>query len=274
MDVMKLETRNSKLETGTNPASPVLRVEDVTFGYEAGAAVLRGVRGELEAGRMTALVGPNAGGKSTLLKVMLGIERAWSGRVTMDGRDVRAWRAGERAAALSYVPQRGGGSFAFTVRQVVEMGRLMLVPDAAAVEAALAACDLTDLGPRVFSHLSGGQQQRVLLARALAQAAGRGRALLLDEPVAGMDLWHAHQTFGQLQRLARAGLAVLVVVHDLNLAARYADAVWLLHEGKLAAAGSWDVVLRPQLLEPVYRVRIEPLRREGDERPVFLVEPG
>jgi iron complex transport system ATP-binding protein len=155
------------------------------------------------------------------------------------------------------------------------MGRHALAPDPQAVRQALANCDLTDLGSRVYAHLSLGQQQRVLLARALAQSAGAGRLMLLDEPASAMDLWHIHNTMRQLRHLTRAGLAVLVVLHDLNLAARYADTVWLLDRGRLAASGPWDRVLTPAVLEPVYRVTLAPVAGLSHHRPMFDVDlPG
>jgi iron complex transport system ATP-binding protein len=131
------------------------------------------------------------------------------------------------------------------------------------------------LGERIYAHLSLGQQQRVLLARAIAQAAGAGRLMLLDEPASAMDLWHIHRTMGQLRALTRKGLSVLVVLHDLNLAARYADTVWLLDRGRLAAAGPWNTVLTPAVLEPIYRVGLTPLSGLRHHRPMFDVDlPG
>jgi iron complex transport system ATP-binding protein len=126
----------------------------------------------------------------------------------------------------------------------------------------------------VYHELSAGQQQRVLLARAMAQSAGHGCVMLLDEPGSMMDLYHAHRMMSTLGDLAAAGLTVLVVLHDLNLAARYADVVWLMHQGRLLASGPWDQVLVPALLEPVYRVRLTPLQLAGEARPVFFVAPA
>lgn len=256
---------------GHSSAPPVV-VRDLTFGYEPGTPILQGISATLPFGQLCALVGPNAAGKSTLLKLMLGHLRPWSGQVELCGRDVSRRSAAERAALLSFVPQRAGAGFAFTVRQVVEMGRHALTRDAAAVDRAMRRCDLLGLRDRVFTCLSVGQQQRVLLARAMAQAAGQGRAMLLDEPGSAMDLLHVHQTMEHLVALARAGLGVLVVLHDLNLAARYADAVWLMDGGRLAAAGAWREVLRPEVLDPVYRVKLRQLAADGRDRPVFEVE--
>ncbi len=290
----------------------VAALRAVTFGYQPGVPVIRSVTAGLAPGRVCALIGPNAAGKSTLLKLMLGQLDPWEGSVELAGQPVSALTPRQRAARVSYVPQKGAVSFAFTVDQVVAMGRYALGELDEAVERALALCDLTAERGRVFTELSGGQQQRVLLARAVAQSAGVGRVMLLDEPASGMDLWHAHQTMRLLRNLAQGGpgeepgraedpgvpggLGVLVVLHDVNLAARYADDVWLMDAGGLVAAGPWRQVMRPALLEPVYGVRFLPMQApdkpvanspgsdgadpriptagtQRDKRPVFWIDP-
>ena len=254
-----------------------MRIDGLTFGYRADTPVIEAFSAELATGRLTALIGPNAAGKSTLLKLMLGQLEPWSGGVMLGDRRVAAMRETERAAAISYVPQRGALSFAFTVRQVIAMGRFAVGRDDRAIDAALEACDLSRLSDRIYAQLSGGQQQRVLLARAMAQAwrpppDPGGRVMLLDEPTASADLWHIHRTMGRLRDLAATGLAVLVVLHDLNLASRYADDVWLMDSGRLLAADTWDAVMRPEVLEPAYRVGLRALTVEGSARPVFVVD--
>lgn len=289
--------------TAEGASAPVAAVRGLEFGYEPGVPVIRSVTAALRRGRVCALIGPNASGKSTLLKLMLGQLTPWAGDVELAGRSVSSMGHHRRASLMSYVPQKGGVSFAFTVRQVVAMGRYAsgergtrgLRGDA--VGRAMTVCDLDGLGDRVFAHLSGGQQQRVLLARAVAQAEGSGAVMLLDEPASGMDLRHVHQTMRLLRRLARGGeggtgLGVLVVLHDVNLAARYADDVWLMDNGELVAAGPCREVMRPELLGPVYGVRFEPMRApdrgankpkktetgvtvtETADRPVFWIHPA
>ena len=248
----------------------------VTFGYRPSVPVVRGVSAELVAGRVTVLVGPNASGKSTLLRLLLGVVRPWAGRVEVGGLAVDRLSAAARARWLSYVPQRPGARFAFTVRQIVGMGRygqdrIMAGP---AIDAALASAGLMDLQHRVFAELSGGQQQRVILARAELQSGRGGRVMLLDEPCSHLDLAHAHATMRRLRELAAGGLAVLVVVHDLNLAAAYADDAWLMHEGQLVAAGPWDQVLLPEKLGEVYGIELEAIGRENQGRPTFVVSGG
>jgi iron complex transport system ATP-binding protein len=172
----------------------------------------------------------------------------------------------ERAARLSYVPQRTAGNVAFTVAEVVALGRFALPVDPQAIEAAIQACELTAIRGRAFHQLSAGQQQRVAMARAVAQtwsdSAMAGRFMLLDEPANAMDLRHVHATMALLKDLAARGLGVLVVLHDLNLASAYADEVWLLHEGRFAAAGPAAQVLTAANLEPVYEMKLE---RQGTQ---------
>jgi len=263
---------------GLDASAPPLRVEQLTFGYRPNLPVLEALDAELTPGRLTALIGPNATGKTTLLRLMLGQLVPDRGRVLLHGRDVRDWPHDRRARRIGYVAQRPSVAFGFTVRQVVAMGRhaqRLHGPAAGdeAVDHALTACDLHDAAARPFNELSGGQQQRVAVARALAQSEigrpGRGRVLLLDEPCASADPRHAHQLLSLLREAARADRAVLVVLHDLNLAARWADDVWLMDRGRLTAAGPWRDVLRPQTLDPVYGMRFAALRAAGDERPVF-----
>lgn len=267
-----------------------MTLANVSFGYESGRAILSDFAARLPLGRLTALIGPNAAGKSTLLRLMMGQLQPWTGHVVLHGQSMAAMSAAQRARLVSHVPQRGSCGFAFTVRRVVEMGRHAHPDDPRIIDWALRACELTTLAERVFNHLSVGQQQRVLLARALAQAAGcwsdetlavawdiagprhDGAVMLLDEPVSAMDPRHVHQSMALLRRAAARGLSALMVLHDLNLAARYADELWLLHAGRLVKAGSCRDVLDPAVLGPVYEVRFENLAGP-DQRPLLRVEP-
>jgi iron complex transport system ATP-binding protein len=249
----------------------------VSFAYEPGVAVVQAVTAGLAPGRLTALVGPNAAGKSTLLKLMLGQLAATQGQVWLADQPIDQLTAGQRARQLSYLPQGGSVSFGFTVREVVAMGRFAAgrgdgVGDDP-VASAIKACDLEGVADRPFTQLSGGQQQRVVLARAIAQAQGGGRVVLADEPASHMDLWHVHHTMQLLRALTHDGLAVLAVVHDLNLAARYADDVWLMRQGRLVADGPWHEVLRADVLAPIYGVGLTNMAQTTGQRPVFRVDP-
>ena len=248
-----------------------LVISQVRFGYRD-AAVLQSVSGRVEPGRVTVLLGPNASGKSTLVGVMLGQLEPWDGTVMLDGEAVGSMDAGRRAAKLAYVPQRSAVQFAFTVRQVVAMGRFALRRDDAAIERAMARCDVMELRDRPYVELSVGQQQRVLLARAMAQCDGGGRMLLLDEPTSAMDLQHVLSTMHLLRTLAGEGLGVFVVLHDPNLAARFADAVWLMDGGRIVEEGPWRSVLDSDTLGRLYQVAMRELARDSDGRPVFQAQ--
>jgi len=256
---------------------PSIEARDLTFAYRPGEPVIRELSVAASPGRLVVVLGPNASGKSTLMTLLLGQQRPASGQVRIGGVPLEGLDLGERARRIAYVPQRGGAAFPFTVEEVVAMGRFAAPPDPGIVDCVLEACDLLAVRHRVYVELSVGQQQRVLLARAMAQVgrpeagAEQGRVLLADEPASAMDLRHVHETMQRLRSIAAGGLAVMVVLHDPNLAARYADEVWLLEAGRLVAGGAWHEVLVPRVLEPVYGVKLQEVARSED-RPVFLVQ--
>jgi len=260
----------------SNAAPSLLELSNVRFAYHAGQTVIGGVSLTVMPKRLVTLIGPNGSGKTTLMKLMLGLLSPSAGAVKVRGKSIERLSASQRAAWLSYVPQRAGVTFGFTVREVVAMGRFALPADDHAVAGAMALCELRDLSSRPFTELSTGQQQRVLLARAMVQSAGQGRVMLLDEPTSAMDLAYVHKSMRRLRELAEQGMAVIAVMQDLNLAARYADDVWLMREGKVVAHGPWSSVLTPNVLEPVYGVRMAKMERPsaegGETRPVFDVD--
>jgi len=175
---------------------------------------------------------------------------------------------------ISYVPQRPAAHLTFAVEQIIAMGRYARDHVPQTVESAIELCDLQDVRHRVFGQLSVGQQQRVALARAIAQsfdAEPSRHAIILDEPVSSMDLKHVHQTMARLKELACRGYAIAVVLHDLNLTARYADDVWLLNQGCLVQRGEWHQVLVPSVLEPVYDVKLSTSSEISTGRPVFHI---
>ena len=222
---------------------------------------------------MCALVGPNAAGKSTLLRLLMGHHTPWSGQVCLDGTPLRRRATCTRAHLISYVPQQGSVAFAFTVEEMVRMGIHAGGGYLSSAARAMSMCEVEALHDRVFQHLSTGQQQRVVLARAIAQSSAHGRFMLLDEPVSAMDVAHAHRTMALLRTLAAKGLGVLAVLHDIDLAARYADDVWLMAGGELTASGPWDEVLTTDNLEPVYGVHLERIASGSGRRPMFYVQP-
>ncbi|MCH8005624.1 MAG: ABC transporter ATP-binding protein [Planctomycetes bacterium] len=217
---------------------------------------------QAKAGRITALIGPNAAGKSTLLKCIVGGLRPTAGCVLIDDRPAHRLSAATLARRIAYVPQRSVVSAAFTVREVVELGRYALPQSRARVDDALGRLDLIDVADRPFPSLSVGQQQRVTLARAVAQLSEDGH-LLTDEPTSAMDLKHVRQSLQLLRRLADGGATVLIAIHDLARAVMISDETWLLAGARLVAAGETRKVMDLKRLESVFGVRFEWIERPG-----------
>ena len=247
-----------------------IALRDLSFAYGR-LPVLHRISAEAAPGRITALLGPNAAGKSTLLRCAIGALKPDSGEALIDGRSAASLRGRALAQRIAYVPQRSIVAAAFTVREVVELGRYALPRDERRVEAALDRMELRDLAKRPYPALSVGQQQRVALARAIAQLEPEER-LVLDEPSAAMDLRHARDCFSILRELADAGTTVLLAMHDLTAAATIADDVWLLDAGKVAAAGDVAEVMEVHRLQEVFGVGFKWIREAG--RRVLLAETG
>ncbi len=205
-----------------------------------GRLVVSDVDLTVTAGQVLALVGPNGAGKSTLLAALAADLPVAAGTVTIAGRPAAAWGTRELALRRTVLPQAATLSFPFTVAEVVRMGRAPWAgtaaqeEDDAAVAEAMAAAEVDGFAGRSFAVLSGGERARVALARVLAQ---RAPLLLLDEPTAALDLRHQELVLRICRDLAARGRAVVVVLHDLGLAAAYADRAAVLHHGRLAAAG-------------------------------------
>ncbi len=241
-----------------------LEIVHVSAGYPS-QQVLDDVHLTVPKGQILALLGPNGAGKTTLLRVLSGTLAPWQGQVRWEGRDIHRLTPKERARLVAVVPQARALPPAFTVEQAVMLGRTPYLSwlggagpaDWEAVQRALTQTDLLPLAARPLQNLSGGEQQRVLLARALAQETP---LLLLDEPTTHLDLHHQTRLLALVRDLSRArGLTVVMVVHDLNQAARYADRVAILDRGRLVAAGSPAAVLTAERLTRVYRTPVEVL---------------
>ena len=224
--------------------------------------VLDEVTLQLEAGEVLGVLGPNGAGKSTLLGALCGELAASAGEVLLDGKRLYDWARSQRAQRLAVLPQVSTLDFAFRVEEVVGMGRLPYqsgrVRDEEIIAAALAAADAGHLSGRSYLALSGGERQRVHLARVLAQLwpGQAGQTLLLDEPTSMLDPLHQHTTLQAVREFADRGAAVLVILHDLNLAARYCDRILLLENGRPVAQDTPEQVLRPDTLQAVFGLEV------------------
>ncbi|MGX2997579.1 heme ABC transporter ATP-binding protein [Streptomyces sp. JNUCC 64] len=253
--------RTRSLPGPVTPGEVLAEAEGVDVRLGA-RAVLSGVGVAARAGEVLALVGPNGAGKSTLLAVLAADRAPATGTVRISGRPAAAWSAAELALRRSVLPQAATVSFPFPVEDVVRMGRAPWAgtardaEDDEAVAAAMAATEVTEFAGRPFSALSGGERARVALARVLAQ---RTPLLLLDEPTAALDLRHQELVLRVCRERAARGDAVVVVLHDLGLAAAYADRVAVLRDGRVAAEGAPERVFTDASLSEVYRQPVEVL---------------
>ena len=213
----------------------MLRATQLAVGYP-GHAVGSGFELRLEPGQVLALLGPNGGGKTTLLKTLLGLLRPLGGQVELDGQPLHTLSAAARARRLAYVPQSHVGAFAFSVADLVLMGRtahgsLFAAPsvhDRAVAQAAIERLGIAHLAARPATMISGGERQLALIARALAQEA---QLMVLDEPTAALDFGNQGKVMREIRRLADEGLGVLFTTHDPNHATRFADQALLIRRG-------------------------------------------
>lgn len=224
----------------------------IRFGAQT---LLEGIGVSLGGGEMVGLIGPNGAGKTTLLRVLARLRKPDAGAVALDGRDINEFTPRDFARAVAYLAQDGEVHWPMRVETLVGLGRLphrgAVQDDAAAVERALVAADVVALRDRTMAHLSGGERMRVLLARALAVEAP---LLLADEPVAAADPLHQLQVMTLLRQTAHDGAGVMVVLHDLSLAARFCDRLILIAQGGIVAQGSSADVLTPAHLKRAYGV--------------------
>lgn len=221
---------------------------------------------EVGAGQVVAILGPNGAGKSTLIRTLSGDILPISGEVWMNRQPLHHWRNDERARMRAMLPQDSVLKFPFAVLEVVLMGRmphcggLERPRDYAIARAALEAVEAAHLETRTYTTLSGGECQRVQLARVLAQiwegAEGITRYLLLDEPTSSLDFAHQHSVLEIARRFADQGVGVLVILHDLNLAAQYADRVVILKAGQQVLAGTPGDVFTPAVIQQVFEMPV------------------
>src|SRR5215471_19930717 len=247
---------------GTNFVAPlVLEVSGVTFGYVR-VPLLYDVHLQVRKGEMVGLLGPNGSGKTTLLRLVSGVLLPQQGTIVLDGRNLHDWGRRGVARKIAVVPQELHVPFAFTVEQMVSLGRTPYInllgsrnsSDESIVQDAMRAADVISLARRIFNELSGGERQRVIVAMALAQ---QPKLLLLDEPTSHLDIKYQIDVLEVVQRLNRErGMTVIAAMHDLNLAARYFPRLVLFQRGIVADAGPAEV-LEPHLLKRVYGIDVQ-----------------
>ena len=230
---------------------------------------------QIKRGQLTALLGPNGAGKSTLLKVMCGEVEA-DGDVDLFGYPRQDWPPAQLAKHLGVLPQHSSLTFAFTAQEVVELGALPLeLPNAQTKQIAYEKMDMvgvTNLAPRLYPTMSGGEKQRVHFARVLTQLsqAGENCILMLDEPTSALDLAHQHNALLVAKQMAEAGAAVIIVIHDLNLAAQYADRLVIINHGKIQADGTPQQALTAETIDSVYGWPVCITQHPVDGYPIVL----
>ncbi|WP_017793183.1 heme ABC transporter ATP-binding protein, partial [Leucobacter salsicius] len=257
-----MNARHIALPERASTGSVVCAAETVTLS-RGGRALLDDVSLDLRAGEVLALLGPNGAGKSTLMSVLAGDVSPDQGAVQFGDRGLRDWSLVDLSRRRSVLLQDNQLLFPFTVHQVVEMGRAPWrrtereEEDNEAISEAIASADIAHLGNRRVPSLSGGERARAAFARVMA---GRTGVLMLDEPTAALDIGHQEAVLTLARERARQGDAVLIVLHDLNLAAAYADRIALLRDGKIVACDAPERVLTSEIVSHAYRTPVEVIR--------------
>lgn len=258
----------------------MLRLEDISVQVgRKGPTLLQGITFEAYPGEVLVVLGANGSGKSSLLRTIGGELDPQHGAVHWMGRPMAAHRLGDLAKERAFLDQQSRVPFAFTAREIVRMGRYpyyVNTPsdlDEEAVDLALEAMHAEGFQHRTMPSLSGGEQQRVHIARVMAQlhACAGPSLLLMDEPLNDLDIKHQHAVLGMARGKAAEGACVVIVLHDVDLAARYADRILLMHKGRLMGHGRPTDILDPEVLEAVYdmpaEVVVDP--RTGEQRVRF-----
>ena len=247
----------------------MLKVENVAFNHK-GASILDGITFALSAGEILAVVGPNGAGKTSVVKALLG-DIPVSGDIVFDGVKLRQLSQVQQAKHIAVLPQQSLLNFPYTVDEVVMLGRTPhssgLKVDASIVREAMAAMDIGYLAGRVYTELSGGEKQRTQLARVMAQIwrteDASPRLLILDEPTSSLDLGHKQQLMAQVKAFASQGVAVLLVEHDLNVVANYADAILALQCGRIKCYGAIAECLNERLVSQLFDADVSVVNQGG-----------
>lgn len=255
----------------------MIRVEKLRKSYGR-TPVLHDVEFSVKRGEIFGVIGPNGSGKSTLLGLISGVEKPDSGTVLLDGRPVHRYPRRQLAQWLAVLRQEPLPGIAFTVREVLEMGRFPFQNwmggesggSEEIIETILRKLELTDLAERTLAQLSGGERQRVALGKVMAQ---NPRLLLLDEPTTYLDIGHQVQLMDKIKAWQReSDLTVVAVLHDLNLAALYCDRLLLLHQGKVVRVGTPEALIRSDLIAEVYGTEPIVVRHPAERLPQIVLQ--
>ena len=257
----------------------MLKLTNVSLGYNGHPDTLHNISIEINKAEMLALIGKNGAGKTTLLRGLTGLLPLRSGKITCNDTDLASLSTRERAQMISVVPQAISLPAGYTVYETISHGRTAYLnwygklseTDRKIIDHAVALTGLSALTEKEISTLSGGEQQRVILARALVQNAP---IMILDEPTSSLDI-HYQVALLQLERgiCRKEGIAAIFIIHDLNLAARFADRIAILHNGEIRAVGTPSEVLREDLLSEVYDIPVRVLH-DPDEGLIIVPRTG
>lgn len=255
----------------------MIGIQNLSFAYLEELVVDR-VSLSIADGEFVGIIGPNGAGKSTLLKLIDGILQAKEGEIKLQSKPLHEYTRRQMAKMIGFVPQNFSTAFSYSVNDIVLMGRYPHLSafasesanDYRIAERSMQSTDVWQLRQRQFGELSGGEKQRVVLASALAQ---EPQILLLDEPTSSLDIKYQYQFYSILQQLQQSrGLTIVVVTHDINLAARYCGRLILLKNGKVVDDGAPEKVITKKMMESVYEVEVEVLQHPQDGKPLLTLK--
>ncbi|MCX4026332.1 heme ABC transporter ATP-binding protein [Spartinivicinus marinus] len=258
--------------------NPMLEVQNLSVNIQ-NKTIIENITFEVMPGEVLAVLGPNGAGKSTLFSALTGERLPATGQVLINQQPLSAISDNLRATQIGVLPQSSALSFAFSCYEVVSMGRIPWATgkdkDAEIIQQAMEQVDAWHLCDRIYTSLSGGEKQRIHLARVIAQITTDNqqapRLLLLDEPTSALDPSHQHLTLQLARQLTASNTAVLVILHDFNLAARYADKIMVIKEGKQVVLGEPPEVLKPGLIKEVFDIESQIINHPTYQVPVVLL---
>jgi len=244
-----------------------LQIENISFSYDE-KPTLKQINFEIESGTLLALVGPNGSGKSTLLKLISGILKTQQGQIALDEIPLQQLRPQQLAQKLAALEQEHPVSFDFTVQEVIQWGRIphrsrfspWTEHDETITQNVMQTTNTMSLAQRSIRDLSGGERQRVFIAMALAQ---EPQLLLLDEPTAHLDLKHQYEILELTRQLTQQGMTLIMAIHDLHLAAQYADQMVILNDGELVRQGPPKSILDKEIIKSVWHISSEVVQKNG-----------